>query len=142
MSKLSVLLVVVFMVLTTNVNFGFSVGISDKCLQCICDAETNCDATLQCEDDGGTPSCGPYKIKKVYWLDCGKPGNSFEECAKDYECSKKCVRAYMKRYGGWKCTNTCQDYARMHVGGPMGCTKPTTLGYWDKIKEKGCNENS
>jgi hypothetical protein len=66
----------------------------------------------------------------------------FEECAKDYECSKKCVRAYMKRYGGWKCTNTCQDYARMHVGGPMGCTKPTTLGYWDKIKEKGCNEKS
>ena len=39
-------------------------------------AETNCDATLQCEDDGGTPSCGPFKIKKVYWLDCGKPGNS------------------------------------------------------------------
>jgi hypothetical protein len=27
-------------------------------------AETNCDATLQCEDDGGTPSCGPFKIKK------------------------------------------------------------------------------
>jgi hypothetical protein len=26
----------------------------------------------------------------------------------------------------------------MHVGGPMGCTQPTTLGYWDKIKEKGC----
>jgi hypothetical protein len=26
----------------------------------------------------------------------------FEECAKDYECSKKCARAYMKRYGGWK----------------------------------------
>ena len=39
-------------------------------------AETNCDATLQCEDDGGTPSCGPFKIKRVYWLDCGKPGNS------------------------------------------------------------------
>ena len=28
----------------------------------------------------------------------------------------------------------------MHVGGPMGCIKPTTLGYWDRIKEKGCNE--
>ena len=36
-SKLSVLLVVIFMVLTTKVNFGFSAGISDKCLQCICD---------------------------------------------------------------------------------------------------------
>jgi len=66
----------------------------------------------------------------------------FEECDKDYESSNKCVRAYMKRYGGWKCTNTCQDYVRMHVGGPMECTKPTTLGYWDKIKEKGCNEKS
>jgi hypothetical protein len=36
----------------------------------------------------------------------------------------------------------CQDYARMYVGGHMGCTKPTTLGYWDKIKEKQCNEKS
>ena len=52
-----------------------------------------------------------------------------------------CARLY-EEIRGWKCTNTCQDYARMHVGGPMGCTKPTTLGYWDKIKEKGCNENS
>jgi hypothetical protein len=37
MSKLLLLWVVVFMVLTTKVNFGFSAGISDKCLQCICD---------------------------------------------------------------------------------------------------------
>ena len=69
------------------------------------------------------------------------PFVSFEECAKDYQCSMKCVRAYMKRYGGWKCTNTCQDYARMHVGGSMRCTKPTILGYWDKIKEKGCKKS-
>ena len=48
----------------------------------------------------------------------------------------------MKRYGGWKCTHTCQDYVRMHVGGPMECTQPTTLGYWDTIKENGCNEKS
>jgi hypothetical protein len=46
----------------------------------------------------------------------------------------------MKRYGGWKCTNTCQDYDRMHVGGPMRCTKPTIIGYWEKIKDKGSEE--
>jgi hypothetical protein len=52
-----------------------------------------------------------------------------------------CARLY-EEIRGWKCTNTCQDYARMHVGGLMGCTQPTTLGYWGKIKEKGCNEKS
>ena len=37
---------------------------------------------------------------------------------------------------------TCQDYARIHNGGPDGFKKSATLPYWNKIQEKGCTESS
>jgi len=109
--------------------------INDKCLQCICKIESNCQP-LGCKWDVNSPSCGYYQLKQVYWIDCGKPGSSLEACAKDRACSEKCVRAYMTRYAT-KCTGgrtpTCQDYARIHNGGPTGCSKQATVGYWNKV---------
>ncbi|XP_076071533.1 lysozyme-like [Mytilus galloprovincialis] len=117
-------------------------GISNTCLDCICEVEPNCDKETGYADDGGSDSCGPFQIKKVYWIDCGRPGDSYEECTKDYECAKGCVQAYMERYGGWKCGTTCEDYARMHNGGPKGCKKSATDGYWNKIRNAGCSSDS
>jgi hypothetical protein len=109
--------------------------ISDKCLNCICKIESGC-RPLPCAWDVNSNSCGYYQLKQIYWTDCGKPGGSLAACSKDKVCSEKCVRAYMTRYGKI-CTDgrapTCQDYARIHNGGPTGCKKPATVGYWNKV---------
>lgn len=109
--------------------------LNDKCLQCICKIESGC-RPLGCAWDVNSDSCGYYQLKQVYWIDCGKPGGSLAACSKDKACSEKCVRAYMTRYAS-KCTGgrtpTCQDYARIHNGGPTGCTKAATVGYWNKV---------
>lgn len=110
-------------------------NIDDQCLECICEIESNC-SPLPCAMDVGSISCGYYQIKNVYWIDCGSPGASYESCAEDQICSKKCVRAYMNRFatlctGGR--TPTCEDYARIHNGGPQGCKSSSTIGYWNKV---------
>jgi len=50
----------------------------------------------------------------------------------------------MKRYGT-VCTRgrapTCQDYARIHNGGPNGCRSKYTVGYWKKV-ERCCASKS
>ena len=52
-------------------------------------------------------------------------------------CSETCVRAYTRRYGTY-CTGgrtpTCEDYSRIHNGGPKGCQHSSTEGYWLKVK--------
>lgn len=48
----------------------------------------------------------------------------------------------MNRYGDSTCGTTCEDYARMHNGGPEGCNKSATNAYWNKIKNAGCSRNS
>lgn len=114
---------------------GFSCGQDASCLQCICNVESNC-KPLPCAMDGGSLSCGYYQIKELYWIDCGRPGGSLTACSLDKACSETCVKAYMKRYGTY-CTGgrtpTCQDYARIHNGGPLGCKKDATLYYWSKV---------
>uniref|UniRef100_UPI002348EE61 Lysozyme n=1 Tax=Hirudo medicinalis TaxID=6421 RepID=UPI002348EE61 len=111
---------------------------TDSCLRCICKVE-GCDSQIgKCGMDVGSLSCGPYQIKKPYWIDCGKPGGGYESCTKNKACSETCVRAYMKRYGTF-CTGgrtpTCQDYARIHNGGPRGCKSSATVGYWNKVQK-------
>ncbi|RNA33333.1 lysozyme [Brachionus plicatilis] len=114
---------------------GFTCGQDAACLKCICNVESNC-RPLSCAMDGGSLSCGYYQIKEVYWIDCGRPGGSLTACSLDKTCSENCVKAYMKRYGTY-CTGgrtpTCQDYARIHNGGPLGCKKDSTLTYWNKV---------
>jgi Destabilase len=110
--------------------------IDNKCLGCICRVESGC-KPLGCHMDVGSLSCGYYQIKESYWTDCGRPGGSLEACGKSKSCSDECVHAYMKRYGT-VCTHgrtpTCEDYARIHNGGPNGCHEAATLPYWRRVK--------
>ena len=59
-------------------------------------------------------------------------------CTKQMTCSETCLQEYMRKYGT-KCTGglapTCQDYARIHNGGPRGCTKENTMKFWTKVKQ-------
>ena len=117
------------------VSLDVTAAINDKCLACICQIESGC-RPLKCQRDVYSDSCGYYQLKSGYWKDCGSPGGSLQACAADKSCSSKCVQAYMKRYAS-RCTKgrtpTCQDYARIHNGGPNGCRSSSTLGYASKI---------
>ncbi|CAF1473427.1 unnamed protein product [Adineta steineri] len=110
-------------------------NIDDRCLACICQVESGC-RPLSCTWDVYSNSCGYYQLKQGYWQDCGSPGGSLEACAADKSCSDRCVRAYLQRYGT-RCTGgrtpTCQDYARIHNGGPRGCTSSGTIGYGKRV---------
>jgi hypothetical protein len=110
---------------------------TDACLACICEIESSCNANIGCLWDVNSYSCGPYQIKEPYYIDCGSPGTDWESCANNMACAETCVRNYMDRYGTY-CTGgatpTCEDYARIHNGGPAGCTCSCTDGYWDKIR--------
>lgn len=116
--------------------------VSSACLRCICNVESGC-RPIGCRYDVYSYSCGYFQIKEKYWEDCGRPGASFKACANDYTCASNCVRAYMKRYiGGSGCPANCESYARIHNGGPRGCRYPSTLSYWEKVHQQGCNVNS
>ena len=61
----------------------------------------------------------------------------YESCTKQMKCSKQCVVKYARRYAS-ECTGgrtpTCEDYARVHNGGPKGCRHDDTLSYWQRVK--------
>ena len=61
----------------------------------------------------------------------------YETCTKAKDCSEKCVRAYLKRYGR-RCTGkwsmTCPEIGRVHIGGPYGCKATWTTEYDQKIR--------
>uniref|UniRef100_A0A914NAC4 lysozyme n=1 Tax=Meloidogyne incognita TaxID=6306 RepID=A0A914NAC4_MELIC len=86
-----------------------------------------------------------YIIKLPYYIDCGSPmrksgetiDSAWKRCSGDYQCSLKCVQAYIKRYQG-KCPanmNACEKMSRVHNGGPGGCRSSSTNGYWAAIKK-------
>jgi hypothetical protein len=76
-------------------------------------------------------------IKSKTAIGCGRSGASLEACSKDKTCSDERVHAYMARYGTY-CTGgrapTCEDYARVHNGGPLGCRESATIPYWQKVQ--------
>ena len=116
--------------------------VSPKCMDCICQVESHCHP-IGCRMDVGSLSCGPFQIKKGYWTDCGSPGGDYETCTRDYTCSYNCVQRYMARYIKFSgCLKNCESYARIHNGGPRGCTNPNTMGYWKKMESKGCTPYS
>ena len=64
-------------------------------------------------------------------------------CANVMACSVKTVDAYMKRYGTHCTANpTCEDYVRIHHGGPKGCTLPSTSEYWSRDFMRCCDKGS
>jgi hypothetical protein len=107
-----------------------------NCMACICKVE-GCERQLdKCRQDVGSLSCGPYQIKDPYYKDCGTPGKDWQSCTKKMECSETCMKKYMDKYvKGCGPDPTCEDYARLHNGGPTGCKSDGTKGYWDKVKK-------
>lgn len=121
----------------------FTAAISTACLSCICHVE-GCENNVgKCRMDVGSISCGPFQIKERYWDDCGRPGDDYESCTKEMQCSVTCVQAYLRRYTT-RCTGgrlpTCEDYARVHNGGPEGCQHSDTLSYWERV-ERCCGSD-
>ncbi|KAI3383419.1 hypothetical protein SNEBB_002787 [Seison nebaliae] len=120
-----------------NIIIGWvNCNISQECLECLCEIESQC-KPLPCAMDINSLSCGHYQIKEAYWIDCGKLGNSWEECALNKECAEECIRNYMKRYGKFCMKSndiSCVNYGRIHNGGPYGCRHSYTENYGDKIQ--------
>ncbi|XP_078575073.1 lysozyme 1-like [Branchiostoma floridae x Branchiostoma japonicum] len=94
-----------------------------------------------CHRDGGSDSCGPYQIKYAYWLDARLRGGNlmgdWRTCARSFRCSRRAVRGYMDRYATRARLGrqpTCQDYARIHNGGPNGYMYDSTLSYWRRVQ--------
>ncbi|XP_063969190.1 protein mesh-like [Lytechinus pictus] len=59
---------------------------------------------------------------------------SWMACTAEFECSEQAVQGYMARYATFQRLErqpTCQDFARIHNGGPNGYKKEATLVYWE-----------
>ncbi|KAF6022081.1 hypothetical protein EB796_019609 [Bugula neritina] len=116
-------------------------NISSSCLDCIGEIEGGGSG---CNRDVGSLSCGRYQIKEPYYTDCRQPGSGWRSCAADDTCSRTCVQNYMSRYarrcarqlGKPKSQLTCQDYGRLHNGGPNGCRKSSTISYAARISSQ------
>ena len=65
-------------------------------------------------------------------------GVDYRSCTMQMDCSEQCVRQYLARYAA-RCTGgstpTCEDYSRVHNGGPEGCKHSDTLPYWQRVKK-------
>ncbi|XP_071942097.1 lysozyme-like [Antedon mediterranea] len=122
--------------------------VPNNCMKCICLVESNCQMPNPvCSMDVGSLSCGPYQIKEPYYTDAKLKGKDLDgdwkNCTKTFPCSERCVQGYMARYAiksRIQHDPTCEDFARIHNGGPNGYKNPNTLGYWYKVK--ACLEKS
>jgi len=107
---------------------------TSNCMKCMCKIQGCESETGKCRNTTGTLNCGPYAITKPYYTDCsyGKP--DWETCTKELACSETCVQSYMRRYAVRCDPNpTCETYARVHSGGPQGCRRNFSIGYWNKV---------
>ncbi|XP_041478549.1 lysozyme-like [Lytechinus variegatus] len=117
--------------------------VPSDCLKCICIVESGCKMPNPlCQVDVGSLSCGPYQLKQDYWNDAkfkgGDLDGSWRKCSADFGCSGDAVQGYMARYAVERRLGhipTCEDFARIHNGGPDGFNKTSTLKYWARVKE-------
>jgi len=83
------------------------------------------------------------KLNVVNLFMISMTGVDYRSCTKQMACSEQCVRQYLARYAS-KCTGgrapTCEDYARVHNGGPEGCRHSDTLSYWQRV-ERCCGSD-
>ncbi|GBM67464.1 hypothetical protein AVEN_18354-1 [Araneus ventricosus] len=119
--------------------------IDQRCMECLCQASSNCDESLKCHNAGGDAYfCGPYVISWAYWHDGGRPGDKgrahdFETCLNNKTCAEKAVRGYMRKYGR-DCDRSgaidCFDFARIHKLGFGQCSSDSVLDtdYWEKFE--------
>ncbi|XP_077982542.1 lysozyme-like [Glandiceps talaboti] len=136
------------LILTLAVVTAVAGNVPSNCLGCICIVETGCKmpqhgsgAYSHCNMDVGSYSCGPYQIKQPYWQDARLKGGdlmgSWLKCTADWQCSANAVQGYEARYATKARIGrdpTCEDFSRIHNGGPNGFKNPATLPYWLKVK--------
>ncbi|XP_076061491.1 lysozyme-like isoform X2 [Oratosquilla oratoria] len=118
--------------------------ISDQCLDCICQACTQCDTSFNCTKE----HCGPFLISYDYWVDSKRPvllhdvpenEGAFQACVTDMPCAAETIENYVRKYDN-DCNGDgvvdCIDYAYAHRMGPSGChmTPPDNL-YFRSIKK-------
>nr|CAD7416081.1 unnamed protein product [Timema poppensis] len=120
----------------------------ELCLGCICEATTNCNLTIGCNNQG---LCGPFLISQEYWIDAGTPvirGDSpysqgggsesvrkapltrdvmipaYHRCVIEPYCAATTVRNYMRQFKQ-DCNQDslfdCDDIARIHYLGGYQC---------------------
>lgn len=86
------------------------------------------------EETGEYQAVGAYQIHKIYVDDVnrilGHQAFSYDD-RWDKGKSRQMVSVYLRHYGGNK---GIEAMARIHVGGPKGYKKESTLPYWEKIK--------
>ncbi|KAH3836885.1 lysozyme-like [Dreissena polymorpha] len=140
--QLAMLRLVIFVSVACVVVNAWATGmVSQQCMECICKKENKGNCRDQgCVMDKGSLSCGFFQIKENYWIDCGRPGAGWKTCASDRQCASQCVQTYMAEWiGKAGCSRTCESYARAHNGGPQGCKRSSTIGYWNDLKKQpGC----
>ncbi|CAL1277526.1 unnamed protein product [Larinioides sclopetarius] len=119
--------------------------VDQRCMECICQAVSNCDKSLKCYNAGDSAYyCGPYAISWAYWHDGGRPGykgraHDFETCLNNKTCAEQAVRGYMRRYGR-DCDRNgvidCTDFARIHKLGFGQCSSDSIIytDYWQKFE--------
>lgn len=86
-------------------------------------------------DGDGGKAIGPFQIHRVYWLDATERRPDLREqgyaACHDPIYAREVVRCYLERYHA----KTPEQMARIHNGGPKGCSKKATIPYWDKVRE-------
>ncbi|GMS92876.1 hypothetical protein PENTCL1PPCAC_15051, partial [Pristionchus entomophagus] len=97
-----------------------------------------------CNDDSGEMRCGYFQITQDYYQACGQPGKkasdtvetAWRRCAEYYTCSSTCVQAYVAKYKS-NCPDkdACEQMARIHNGGPQGCSSSQTTPYWINVAQ-------
>ena len=115
--------------------------VSWKCIGCICEASSECNTQLGCENG----FCGPFRISNAFFIDSeiAKEPNfaqyNFQSCTLDPFCSAAAIRKYMAKYPR-DCDNnqqqTCADFALVHKLGPDGCTNTQRVydsEYWRRF---------
>uniref|UniRef100_A0A1V1FYT8 lysozyme n=1 Tax=Reticulitermes speratus TaxID=60591 RepID=A0A1V1FYT8_9NEOP len=115
--------------------------VSTECLQCICEATSNCDFNIGCSPN----TCGPYAMTWGYWNDGQRPvldqdssyaDGAYTRCANDKWCAERAVQNYMLRYGH-DCNGdeeiTCYDYAAIHRSGSNNCGAQLDSEYVNKL---------
>nr|AHJ11174.1 i-type lysozyme [Branchiostoma japonicum] len=140
MSNAPVILLVTLAGCLAAVDAGY---VPDDCMNCICYVESGCRMPDPlCHMDVGSLSCGPFQLKRAYWLDARLKGgplmNDWQTCSASWTCSRQAVNGYMERYAVSSRLGhspTCEDFSRIHNGGPNGFKNPATLAYWERAKK-------
>lgn len=127
--------------------------ISSECLECICEASSNCDTSVQCISKQREKNrCGLYMIswnqfqESDILLTVSNPQSSltkddasnerlYYECSTDKVCAEKMINLYFEKHQK-DCNNDdkidCYDVAAIHRAGPDNCGSSKLLDsqYW------------